>query len=264
MTGFATFFHAPFTSVLISVLDAALVAYLIYRTALLIKGTRAQQVLIGLTWVALAYVCSKWLGLQMLYWILDHVIGGLFLVVVVVFQNDIRRGLSRVGKHYLWGTPSRMHTPNLITEITRTVEVLSKEHMGAILLIEREAHLGEWALTGVQTDAALSASVLISFFTPNTPLHDGAVIIQQGRIAAAAVFLPLAQNAPLDPRLGTRHRAAIGATEEVDALAIVVSEENGSIGYALDGTLTQDISVETLKNILETHIGPHTRRAASS
>ena len=246
-------------SVLVMVADILLVAYLIYRVLTLIRGTRAQQILVGLGLIAVGFFASKLLGLNTLSWILDNFISSFLLIVIVVFQHDIRRGLSRVGRRPFFGAMGYAQGSFLIDELVRGAVSLAKDRIGAIILIEREADLNELAETGVRVDARISQALLIQIFTPPGPLHDGAVIIQQGRIAAAAVFLPLTQNPRIDPTVGTRHRAAIGATEEVDAIAVVISEERGQVGLVEGGTLTRDLDATMLRKVLQRYFGTRKR-----
>ncbi len=241
--------------VLVSAADITVVAYMIYRVMLLIRGTRAQQVLVGLGLIALSFFGSKLFGLRTLYWILSNFISSFVLIVIVVFQHDIRRGLSRVGKRPMFEALAYGQGAFLVDELTRGAESLAKDRIGAILLIEREADLSELAETGIRVDARISTGLMVQLFVPPGPLHDGAAIIQQGRLAAAAVFLPLTQNPRLDPSLGTRHRAAVGATEELDAIAIVVSEERGQISVAEGGTLARDLDSATLRKVLQRYFG---------
>lgn len=245
--------------VLISVADVLVVSYLIYRVLLLIRGTRAQQVLIGLALVGVAFFAAKLFGLMTLSWILDNFISSFLLIVIVVFQHDIRRGLSRVGRRPFFGGPAYGQGAYLVDELTRASEAMAKDRVGAIILVEREADLSELSETGIRVDGRISTALLMQIFTPPGPLHDGAVILQHGRIAAAAVFLPLTQNPRLDPSLGTRHRAAVGATEEVDAIAIVVSEEKGQISIAEGGTLTRDLDAAMLRKVLQRYFGAQMR-----
>ncbi len=247
------------TSVLnaiVAVIDIAVVAYIIYRILLLIRGTRAQQILVGLGLIAVGFFLSKLFGLRTLSWILDNFISSFLLIVIVVFQHDIRRGLSGVGRRPLFGSTPYGQGAYLVDELTRAAEAMAKDRVGAIMLVEREASLTELAETGIRVDSRISTALLMQIFTPPGPLHDGAVIVQNGRIAAAAVFLPLTQNPRLDPSLGTRHRAAVGATEEIDAVAIVVSEENGKMSIAEAGQLTRDLDAATLRKVLQRYFGP--------
>ena len=241
--------------VVVSAADMLVVAYIIYRVLLLIRGTRAQQVLVGLGLIALSFFGSKLFGLRTLSWILDNFISSFVLIVIVVFQHDIRRGLSRVGKRPMFEALAYGQGAFLVDELTRGAESLAKDRIGAIMLVEREADLSELAETGIRVDARISTGLLVQVFVPPGPLHDGAVLVQQGRLSAAAVFLPLTQNPRLDPSLGTRHRAAVGATEEVDAIAIVVSEERGQISVAEGGTLARDLDAATLRKVLQRYFG---------
>lgn len=243
-----------FTGV-IAIVDVVVVAYLIYRVLLLIRGTRAQQVLVGLGLIAVAFFAAKLFGLRTLSWILDNFISSFLLIVIVVFQHDIRRGLSRVGRRP-FANIAYGQGAFLIDELTRAAEAMAKDRVGAIILVEREADLSELAETGIRVDARISTALLMQIFTPPGPLHDGAVIVQQGRISAAAVFLPLTTNPRLEQSLGTRHRAALGATEEIDAVAIVVSEERGQISIAEGGALTRDLDAAMLRKVLQRYFGP--------
>lgn len=243
-------------SAVVAIVDIAVVTYIIYRVLLLIRGTRAQQILVGLGLIGLGFFASKLMGLRTLSWILDYFISSFLLVVIVVFQHDIRRGLSRVGRRPLFSSIGYGQGAFLVDELTRAAEAMAKDKIGALCLVEREASLTELAETGIRVDARISTPLLMQIFTPPGPLHDGAVIVQNGRIAAAAVFLPLTQNPRLDPSLGTRHRAAVGATEEIDAIAIVVSEEKGQISIAEGGTLTRDLDAATLRKVLMRYFGP--------
>jgi uncharacterized protein (TIGR00159 family) len=246
---------------LLSVLDILVVSYLIYRILLLIRGTRAQQVLMGLGLIAVSFFASKFLGLNTLSWILDNFISSFLLIVIVVFQHDIRRGLSRMGRRPFYGGAGFGQGAFVIDELTRAAEAMAKDRIGAIILIEREADLSELSETGIRVDARVSTALLMQIFTPPGPLHDGAVIIQQGRASAASVFLPLTQNPRLDPSLGTRHRAAVGATEELDAIAIVVSEEKGQISMVEGGVLTRDLDGAMLRKVLQRYLVARPRKA---
>jgi len=237
-----------------SLVDILVVSYLIYRTLLLIKGTRAQQALVGLMLIGIVFVVAKVAELKTLIWILDNFIGSFLLLVIVVFQHDIRRGLSRMGKRTAYG-PSFRAGAFLVDELARASAAMAKDRIGAIIIVEREADLGEIAESGIRVNARISTALLAQIFTPPGPLHDGAVIIQQGRVSAAAVFVPLTQNPGIDPSLGTRHRAAVGITEELDAIAIVVSEERGAISVAEGGTLTRNLDEIMLRKVLQNYLG---------
>lgn len=256
--GFLT--ENTFLRVLVSIADVLVVAYLIYRVLVLIRGTRAQQVLVGLAFIGLGYFASKALGLRTLSWIFDNLTTSFLIIVIVVFQHDIRRGLSRVGRRTFLGGLAYGQGAYLVDELTRAAEAMAKDRIGAIMLIEREADLSELAETGIRVDARISTALLLQIFTPPGPLHDGALVVQQGRVTAAAVFLPLTQNPRVDPSLGTRHRAAVGVTEEVDAIAIVISEERGQISIAEGGALTRDLDAAMLRKVLNRYFGPRVAR----
>ena len=258
-----TFTQGRLFSGLIAAFDIAVVGYLVYRVLLLIRGTRAQQVLVGLVLLAIGSFGSRAFGLRTLSWILDNFLGSFLLIVIVVFQHDIRRGLSRMGRRPFFGDISYGRGAFLVDELSRAAEALAEEGIGALIVIEREADLGELAEAGVRLDARLSSNLLLTIFTPPSPLHDGAVVIAQGRIAAASVFLPLTQNPRVDPLLGTRHRAAIGITEEVDAVAIVVSEERGQMSVVESGRITRDVDAVKLRNLLHGYLGPRPSRRKS-
>lgn len=242
-------------NLIIAAADILVVSYIIYRVLLLIRGTRAQQMLVGLGLIILAFFASRFLGFKTLSWILDNFISSILLVVIVVFQNDIRRGLQRVGRRNFFGAMGFGPGTFLADELMKAAEVMARDRIGAIILIEREATLSELADTGIRLDAKVSASLLAQLFVTPGPLHDGALIIQGSRITASAVFLPLSQNPQLSPYLGTRHRAAVGATEELDALAIVISEERGQISLAESGVLHRNLEPEKLKSMLEQYFG---------
>lgn len=242
--------------VMAAMADVLLVAYLIYRVLLLIKGTRAQQALVGLGLVGFAFFGAELFGLKTLAWILDNFMGSVLLIIIVVFQHDIRRGLSRVGRRPLFGPMGYGQGAYLVEELSRAAEAMASDRLGAIILVEREADLSELVESGIRLDARISTQLLMQIFTPPGPLHDGAVLVQGGRISGAAVFLPLTQNPTLDPSLGTRHRAAVGATEELDALAVVVSEERGQISIAQGGVLTRDLDVGMLRKVLHRYLAP--------
>jgi uncharacterized protein (TIGR00159 family) len=253
------FGNTTFVTVLVALADILVVTYIVYRVLLLIRGTRAQQVLVGLGLIAISFFFAKLLGFKTLSWILDNFISSFLLIVIVVFQHDIRRGLSRVGRRPFFGAIAYGQGAYLADELTRAVEGMAKDRIGAIILIEREADLSELAETGVRVDGRVSAALLAQIFTPPGPLHDGATIVQHGRVAAAGVFLPLTQNQSLEHTLGTRHRAAVGATEELDAIAVVVSEERGQISLSEAGVLTRDLDPSMLRKLLNRHLAPRTR-----
>ena len=230
------------------VLDIALVTLLLYQTIQLVKGTRALAAMLGLGLLMLLYFFSRSVGLYTLSWLLQHVFGSLFLVVVVIFQRDIRQGLGDIGARYFWKRGSLRH--DAMEELVTACVEMARLHIGALIVLERAMPLGDMIQSeGVRVDGRLSRKLLMNIFYPKAPLHDGAVIISKGKITAAACILPLAvvkgQN------FGTRHRAALGITEESDAVAVVVSEERGEISVANKGQLTRNLDATRLKQVLD-------------
>jgi len=229
-----------------SVLDILLVALLIYQSVMLIRGRRAAHILSGVGVVILTYVVSVFAGLTVLRSILETLAPYTAFALIVMFQSEIRRMLARIGERKWVGFGSRLETREVADEIMLAVSHLAAHRIGALIVIERDIGLRTFIESGVPVDARVTRDLLLAVFQPGGALHDGAVIVQGGRLAAAACFLPLTMNPELSRKLGTRHRAAIGVTEEADCLAIVVSEERGSISTAALGDLDMDMPIERL------------------
>ncbi len=217
------------------VLDILIVAYVIYRIAMLIRGTRTMQMVLGLVIVGGAFVASQVLGLFTLNWLLNNFLGSLFVILVVIFQADIRRALTRVGAQSFLGRNAATATP--AEEIATAAAWCSARRVGALIVIEQDDGLGEFVESGRIIDGKVSPELLETIFMNGSPLHDGAVIINGDRVLAAACLLPLSQNPNVSLSLGTRHRAAIGLSEDSDAVVLVVSEESGTISLARGGVL---------------------------
>ncbi|MEW5948988.1 MAG: diadenylate cyclase CdaA [Thermodesulfobacteriota bacterium] len=231
------------------VLDILLVAFIIYEIILFIRGTRAVQMVAGLAILVVFYFMAREVGLQTLHWLLGTFLSSFFLLVVIIFQDDIRRALMQVGR-----TPflkADTATLQILEEVVRSAVSLSNKGIGGLIAIEREAGLKDYLESGVPIDARVSREILLSIFYPTSPIHDGAVIIRNGRISHAGCFLPLSTNPFLSKKLGTRHRAAVGLTEHTDAVVVVVSEETGTISAAIDGKITRDLDAATLRNMLQ-------------
>jgi diadenylate cyclase len=230
------------------VLDVAIVALAIYEILKAIRGTRAVQMAAGLALLVLLSYVSRWGHLETIDWLIRNSLGYVVFAVIVLFQADIRRALAHLGRapffRYFLTTEGAEET---IEELVVAATQLSGLHIGAIIVIERQIGLRNYIETGLPLDALLTYDLLVSIFQPKSPLHDGAVMVQNDRIAAAACFLPLTINPLLARSLGTRHRAAIGLTEENDAVAIIVSEETGRISIALDGQLEGPFDAPMLK-----------------
>jgi diadenylate cyclase len=235
----------------IALLDIVIVAYFIYRVLLLIRGTRAAYMLTGLLAVAGIFFASNQLSLTTLSWLLDHLINYVIIIVIIVFQADIRRGLSRMGRKMFAPTRSPEDVA-VIEEVVQACEQLAKNRIGALIVFERDADLSEFIDPGTPLDARVSKALLYSIFTPNAEnaLHDGAVLIKEKTVQQAGAILPLSRNPGLDKDLGTRHRAGVGITEETDAVAVVVSEQRGSISLCTSGLLHMGLGGPSLRREL--------------
>lgn len=231
-------------------LDIALVALVIYNLLLLIRGTRAVQIILGIIFIAVAYYVAGAAQLLTLQELLAKFLLVLPFAIIVLFQQEIRHALASFGRNPLWGLGAHRKVESTIKEVVLASTSLSDQKIGALMVIQRLEGLRNYIENGVTIDAQISYDLLINLFTPETPLHDGAVIIQQDRIAAAACFLPLTLNPELSKTFGSRHRAALGISEEADALAVVVSEETGAISLALNGELIRNLDSKTLRNSL--------------
>jgi diadenylate cyclase len=234
-------------------LDILIVSILMYRVLLVIRGTRALPMLIGLTSVALVYFVAKRVGLVTLAWLIDSFFNSFILLVVVIFQDDIRRALTKMGAQSIFFKHAKAVPNKVLEEIALSAHKLSKAKLGSLMVIQRDVGLDEFMEEGVFLDAQVNPKILYSIFSKDSPLHDGAVIIEGGRIKAAGCVLPLSFNPDLDPNLGTRHRAALGITERSDALVIVTSEETGGITLIIDGTLHRNLDSSSLRELLEKH-----------
>jgi len=234
--------------------DILAVAVIIYNLLLLIRGTRAVQMLLGLFFLVLVYYGALLAELPTLQRILENLLIVLPFAIIVLFQQEIRRALVRFGRNPLWGLAKQQKVVASFSEIVLAATTLSTRRTGALIVIERLHGLRNYIENGIALDAVVSYDLLINIFQPDTPLHDGAVIIQDDRIAAAACFLPLTPNPELSKEFGTRHRAALGLTEETDAVAVVVSEETGTISVAFDGAMIRDLDSHGLRNALYEHL----------
>jgi diadenylate cyclase len=221
-------------------LDIILVAIIIYQIFLILRGTQAIWVLAGLFFLFLSYIGARYLELFTLEWLLDSVMKSFFLIIIILFQADIRRVLSRIGRRAL--APHGASEPQTMEEICEAAETLSNYRIGGLVILERQVGLSEYLEGSVRLDSLVTWELLVSIFWPHNPTHDGAVIIQGDRIVASGCLLPLTRSTTLDPTLGTRHRAAVGLTENTDALALVVSETNGQISLAQGGKIRQNLS----------------------
>ncbi|HLK11990.1 MAG TPA: diadenylate cyclase CdaA [Candidatus Binatia bacterium] len=231
-------------------LDIFLLAVLIYWGINLIRGTRAVPMLIGLGIVYAVYVVSGMLEIYTVNVLLNYLLDWTLVLVIIVFQNDIRRALTQVGTRPLFSPRERILQGQAVEELVKAVTYLASRRVGALVVLQNEVGLNEYIEVGTRLDAQVSRELITSIFLPGSPIHDGALIIQNGRITAAGCFLPLTTNPNVSKTLGTRHRAAIGLTEETDALALVVSEEDGTISLVREGKITRDVDAATLRTTL--------------
>ncbi len=230
--------------------DIIMVSLVVYRVLLLIRGTNAVQMLTGLGVLGLAFIASLKFDFYTLNWLLAHFFNSLIIIIIVLFQDDLRRALAHVGKNPFFVGTRTEEEQAMVDEITRAAIRMAKEKIGALIVIERETGLKNFIDTGAKIDSKVRAELLYSIFIPSSPIHDGASIISDGRIAAAGCFLPLSKNQNIDKKLGTRHRAAIGLTEDTDAIVILVSEEAGQVHLVQTGKITLNLSEEELKSNL--------------
>ncbi len=233
-----------------AVVDILLIAVLIYYLLKLLKGTRGIQMLIAVMLLLLFYEGARWAQLEMVAWLLTTLLPYFAIALIVLFQPEIRRALSRLGRNLSFGHLMGQGATPQYDDLVLAAGYFSQNRIGALIVIERDLGLRTYIESGISLDANLSYDLLISIFRPAAPLHDGAVILQGDRICAAACFLPLSLNPMISNQLGTRHRAAIGVTEESDAVALVVSEETGAISLASGGTIEMNLTTDQLQERL--------------
>jgi diadenylate cyclase len=239
---------APFS--VRDVIDIALVAYIIYRFLVLMRGTRGAQMTFGIVLLLLFYWVTRVYHLTAVQWLLSNLLTYIVFAIIVLYQNEIRRGLAGIGQASILGHHRRKSNERF-EEIILAATTLGSRKIGALVVIERDIGLRNYAESGIALDAVLTYDLLVTIFSPNTPLHDGAVVVQQNRIIAAGCFLPLTLDPYLSKELGTRHRAAIGITEETDAVAVIVSEETGSISVAIGGKINRNLDGTDLRAVLQ-------------
>jgi len=243
----------PLRDVLIDIVDLLVVTYVIYRALIVMRGTRAMQMGTGLGVIFVVYVVARWLNIVTLYNLLSSLLSSIILVVVVVFQNDIRRALMRVGARAFLGGISRQQESRVIDEVVSAATELARHRIGALICFEQDANLDEFVVgQGTLIDAQVQRELLVGIFLPESlnKLHDGSVVIRNLRIAKAGVFFPMPDTKVLDKSLGSRHRAALGITEETDAVVVVVSEERGTISFCFNGNIISNLDGASLRQAL--------------
>jgi diadenylate cyclase len=246
------------------VVDIALVAFITYRFLLLMRGTRGAQMTFGIAILLLFYWITRYYRLTAVQWLLTNALTYIVFGVIVLYQNEIRRGLAGIGRTPLLGQYRRRSGNEGYEEIILAATTLSSKKIGALVVVERDIGLKNYAESGIALDALLTYDLLVTIFSPNTPLHDGAVIVQRNRMIAAGCFLPVTLDPLLSKELGTRHRAAIGITEETDALAVIVSEETGIISAAIGGKITRNLDGAGLRTILQSAVEGRAARSAQA
>jgi diadenylate cyclase len=233
-----------------SALDILIIAILIYYLLKLLRGTRAVQMLVAIALLVLFYRGARWARLEMVEWLLTTLLPYVAIALIILFQPEIRRALSRFGRNLSMMKFSSHNPMATYDDIVMAAEHFSQNRIGALLVVERQAGLRTYIESGIPLDAKLSYDLLLSIFRPGSPLHDGAVIIEGSRVAAAGCFLPLSLNPMISKQLGTRHRAAIGITEDSDAVVVLVSEETGSISFASAGAIETNLTPDELSDRL--------------
>jgi diadenylate cyclase len=247
-----------------TVIDVLIVSFVVYKVLMLIKGTRAIQLLKGLAVLVIVSTVSERFQLYTMSWLLEKAWTALFVALPVVFQPELRRALEQLGRGGFFGRSLLVNADEenrkMVREIARATEALSRRKVGALIVLMRETGLKEYIESGVRVDALITAELILNIFEPNTPLHDGAVIIHNGRVLAASCFLPLTENPFLSTEMGARHRSAIGITEHSDAVSLVVSEETGTISLVEDGRIARGLSGQDLEKRLEDYTRPGNKR----
>lgn len=246
------------TDYIIEIIDILLVTYVIYKLMTLIRGTRAVQLLKGIMVIIGGWAVSSFFGLDTLSWLMSEAMTYGVLAVIIIFQPELRRALEQLGRGRFFArtsSPDDRLLKEAVTNTVKAVQYLAKRRIGALIVFERETGLNDYIETGISIEGKLTSELMINIFIPNTPLHDGAVIVQKNQVMAAGCYLPLSENPFISKELGTRHRAALGLSELTDCLAVVVSEETGKIAVSKNGEMHRDLSAEELENLLSKELG---------
>ena len=244
---------------LVSLLDVLVVWYVIYMLMMLLRGTKAVQLFRGIVVIIFIKLASWYIGLETVSWIMDQVINWGIIAIIVIFQPEIRRGLEHLGRGSLFANYNRKENEaeiKLVDALDQAIQYMSKRRIGALITVQMNTGLDDYIETGIPLDADVSGALLINIFIPNTPLHDGAVIIKDNRIAVAAAYLPLSESNLIPKELGTRHRAAVGISEVTDALTIVVSEATGGVTITKNNELIRDLTQQDYRKLLYNELVP--------
>lgn len=241
------------------IIDVGIVAFIIYKMMELVRGTRAVQLLKGIFVLVATWAISTWLNLYTLKWLMNQMFTFGIVTVLIIFQPELRRVLEQLGRGKLFSRSSSLDSTGLseqIDEIIRAVRSMSKRKVGALIVFERKTGVTEMIESGIALESKISSELLMNIFTPNSPLHDGAVIIRGNQIMAAGCYLPLSENPFISKELGTRHRAGIGVSEVSDAISLIVSEETGQVSLSINGMIVRDINEESLISKLHEELSP--------
>lgn len=240
-------------------LDVLIIWYLVYRLIMLIRGTKAVQLAKGIVFIFIVRIVAGLLQLHAVTYIVDQIVSWAVIGIIVIFQPEIRRGLERLGRTPIFsgrGESEHAQSVKMVNELDKAIQYMSKRRIGALITIQQDTGLDDYIETGIKLDADISGELLINIFIPNTPLHDGAVIITNNRIAVAAAYLPLSDSSMIPKQLGTRHRAAVGISEVTDAITIVVSEETGGVTITRNGRFLLDLSRDEYLKYLNAQLVP--------
>lgn len=261
------FADIDFLKYLASAVDILLVWYVIYKLIMVIRGTKAVQLLKGIFVILLVRLVSDYFGLKTLSWIMQQAINWGVLAIIIIFQPELRRALEQLGRGKFFSrssTPDDEEQEKAVNAIVKATDYMAKRRIGALISIERETGMGDYIETGIPLHSKISSELLINIFIPNTPLHDGAVIIQKNSVAAAACYLPLSESPFISKELGTRHRAALGISEVTDSITVVVSEETGSISLTKNGELYRDLNADAFKELLSNELLVNSKAKSTS
>lgn len=262
------FADLPVMKYLANTVDILLVWYVIYKLIMIVRGTKAVQLLKGIFMILIVRLISQIFHFQTLGWMTEQVMLWGFLAIIIIFQPELRRALEQLGRGKFFsrsGTSEEETHEKVVESIIKAVDYMAKRRIGALISVERETGMGDYVETGIGIDSKISAELLINIFIPNTPLHDGAVILQKDRVSAAACYLPLSESPFISKELGTRHRAAIGISEVTDSITVVVSEETGGISLTKNGKLHRDLNKDAFREMLTNElIAPKVVKQASS
>ncbi|MBW8013238.1 TIGR00159 family protein [Lactobacillus helveticus] len=240
-------------------IDILIIWYLVYRLIMLIRGTKAVQLAKGIVFIFIVRIIAGLLQLRAVTYIVDQIVSWAVIGIIVIFQPEIRRGLERLGRTPIFsgrGESAHAKSVKMVQELDKAIQYMSKRRIGALITIQQDTGLDDYIETGIKLDADITGELLINIFIPNTPLHDGAVIINNDRIAVAAAYLPLSDSSMIPKRLGTRHRAAVGISEVTDAVTIVVSEETGGVTITKNGRFMLDLTREEYLKYLNAQLVP--------